>query len=171
LRALRPDATAGLNVLLGEDVYALRLVSGPDPDRIVRFQGDPTDLDNDALLQLIDRTRTQDHRVRPPGSKPVIPFRPGTVTTYLGLRAITEAVYRYEDANALVFHVRLDNPGAEPVAYDPDGLGARLGREVWFADAVDASGSVPAGSTTHVWFVIRCDLTATAPFSIIVPTR
>ena len=69
---------------------------------------------------------------------------------------------------ALVCHVRLENPGPEPVVYDPDSFGLQLDRRVWFADAVDASGSVPAEASAHAWFIILDNLNASAPFSVIV---
>lgn len=168
LRALQPDAEAGLNVLLDERVYALRLVAGPVADRTVQFEATPPDPDASELLDLIDRAQSEPYRVRPPGSIPVMPFRSGRVTVYRDFSAVLEAVYRYDDLMALVCHVRLENPGPEPVVYDPDSFGLQLDRRVWFADAVDASGSVPAEASAHAWFIILDNLNASAPFSVIV---
>lgn len=170
LRALKPDAEAGLNVMFKERVYALRLVTGPVGDRAVQFEADSPISDTSELLDLINRAQSEPYRVRPPGSIPVMPYRPASVTAYRNFTAVLEEVFRYDDLKALVFHVRLENLGAEPVAYDPDSFGIQLKRRVWFADAVDASGAIPAESNTHVWFVIRDNLSVTAPFSVIVAT-
>lgn len=169
LRAEQPDAAAGLNVVYAGQVYPLRLVTGPVTDRTVTFQAKSPA--SPGLAGLIARAQTEAYRTRPPGAAMAVPFRPGTATHYRNFSAVLEAVYRYEAENALVCQVRLENPGIERVVYDASGLGLRLDRRVWFASTVNASGSIPPGGSAEAWFVVRTDLTAAAPFTVIVPVR
>lgn len=169
LRAMQPDIEAGLNVLYAGNVYALHLVTGSVADRTVTFR--QTEAPTNRWHALIARAQMETYRSRAPGAAMVAPFRPGTVTAYRGFSAVLEAVYRYEAENALVCHIRLVNPGTKPVNYDPTGLGLQVQRQVWFAEAAEATGAIPPAGTAHAWFAVGADLTAAAPFSVIVPAR
>jgi hypothetical protein len=87
-----------------------------------------------------------------------------------------EEVCRFEDEDALVFRLHLENSSAKPVRYEPAGLAARVGFEVYPAKATDASGAIPANGGAEAWLVIarnpdggRAGLTVHEAFSILVP--
>jgi hypothetical protein len=164
LRAKTPEARAGLNVLHRGQVYALRLIGSETPDRAVIFHAAHNEAEG-----LIQRAQTERWRNHPAGAAPVEPVRPGRVTHYREFSVTLVALYRYDDANALVCHLQLENPGQAGVTYDPDGLGLRLDRQVWFASETEASGAIPPAGTAEAWMVIRADLKPNAPFSVIVP--
>ena len=45
--------------------------------------------------------------------------------------------------------VRLENAGEIPVAYDPQGLAVRVGRELFPSALVEASGAIPPRSASE----------------------
>lgn len=171
VRALRPDAKAGLNVVYQGRVYALRLVAGAVADRSVTFLGETPPLPPQRLRALLDHAKLHGLRAAqiPAVAETFTRAAPQTVTRYRDFEVTLEEVFRHEADNALVFHVRLENRSGRAVAYDADGLGVRVGREAWTAAAADASGAIPPRATTQAYFVVTAELAATAPFTVTVP--
>lgn len=171
LRALRPDAKAGLNIVWQGRVIALRIITGAGADRSVLFQGDPPEKPVGELRELLDRAKW--HGLRAAQTSTVLDttvrVQPRSVTHYRDFTVTLEEVFRFEAENALVFHLRLENRGSQSVAYDPEGLGVRVGRETWIAELADASGGIPAHGTAEAFILVTAPVRATASFNVIVP--
>lgn len=173
VRALQENATAALNVVFEGRVYALSLSVGADPDRTVVF-GQGSDDANYAAL--IERARANSRLPAGRGRLEIERAEPGATTHYPDFRVTITEVCRFEEEDALVFRLRLENPGDKPVRYDPAGLAVRIGFEVYPAKATDASGAVPPRGRTEASLVIahnaaggRAGLRVHEAFSILVP--
>jgi hypothetical protein len=183
LRLMKDGATGALNIVLRGKVYALIFVAAPEPDRAVVFLDDPAAMGNsgglsvESLRGLIERAKqleradaaTPGRVLRLESARPdlVVPFRAFTATI--------ESVVRFEAEDALVFRVRLENPLAVAVAYDPAGLAIRLDREFFPAACTEASGAIPANGTSYAYLVIaggpagRANLSVREKFSVVIP--
>ncbi|MFA5263731.1 MAG: hypothetical protein WC378_07875 [Opitutaceae bacterium] len=168
--ALHEGVKAGLNVVYHEKVYALRFATGPAADRIVTFLAELPAPQPDRLRALIEQVKFWTLRVErlPALAGAVERVAPATATTYRDFTVTLEEVFRWDAEDVLVFHARLENRGTRAVAYDAERLGVRLGTEAWTAAAVDASGAIPAGGVTHVYFAIQTSLPASAGFAVVV---
>lgn len=171
LRALRPDAKAGLNIVWQGRVYALRIITGATADRSVFFQVGTPERPADELRELLDRAKWHGLRAAqaPAVLDTTLRVQPRSITRYRDFTVTLEEVFRFEPENALVFHLRLENRGSRPVAYDPDGLGVRVGGETWIAELADASGGIPEQGSADAYFVVTAPVRPTAPFNVIVP--
>jgi hypothetical protein len=183
LRALKDDATGGLNILFRGKVYVLNFVTESEADRAVMFLDEPLTgggarkLSPDTLRALLEYARQQDRSAAVCGQTQVCTERaqPGIVTAYRNFTATIETVTRFEAEDALVFRVRLATSLALSVPYDPHGLAVRLDREFFPAAHAEASGAIPARGVSYLYFVIsggpvgRANLSVRENFSVIVP--
>ncbi|HTL66204.1 MAG TPA: hypothetical protein VL200_00950 [Lacunisphaera sp.] len=178
VRALQENASAALNVVFRDRVYALSFSVAADPDRTVVFE-DQADEKRDGInyAGLIEQARTNSRLPEGGGRLEIDRTEPGSTTCYPNFRVTIAEVCRFEDEDALVFRLRLENPAEKPVRYDPAGLAVRVGFEVYPAKSTDASGAIPARGNAEAWIVIarnaaggRADLTVHEAFSILVPS-
>ena len=183
LRALKENAAGALNILFRGKIYALSFTTTAEADRAVVFLdeplngGAPRKLSSETLRALIERARQQDRPAAHFSGMQVFADRtqPGSVTAYRNFTATIESITRFEAEDALVFRVRLENPLAVAVPYDPQTLAIRLDREFFPAALADASGSIPARGISYAYLVIaggpagRANLSGRECFSVIVP--
>lgn len=171
VRAVHRGAKGGLNVMYQDKVYALRFVTGAEPDRSVTFRQIPPKLAPAQLRAFVDRAKFFALQAghRPALSETIEHAAPARVTTYRNFTATLTEAFRWEADNVLVFRLRLETSSNHPVRYDPAHLGVRLGRDAWFAGVSDGSGAIPAHGATDVYFVVQAELPANAPFSAVVP--
>jgi len=92
------------------------------------------------------------------------------------LAAVIEEVFRFDEEDALVFRVRLENRGTEPRRYAPARLGVQVADVTFPVALTDAPGAVPAGRSTQITLVIvgspdggSGHLSLKNVFSIVVP--
>jgi hypothetical protein len=78
----------------------------------------------------------------------------GAVTGYGDFTATLEDVFWFEADETFVCGVRLENHTDAAIAYCTDGLGLQVGREVFRAVAVEASGAIPAHGLAWAWLAI-----------------
>ncbi len=164
VRALRPDASAAVNVILRGKVIALTLTAGPEPDRTVTFtEGTPvaaarTDLRQSParLLSLLDQAG---HYAQLVEQYPALASRiehqvlsgetpAGAVSSQL------KEVFRFESEAALVFRARIENRGTRPMHFDPARLGVRVGSQTFPVTLTDATNELPAHTAAEVWLVL-----------------
>lgn len=180
VRALKEEAAAAVNVIFRNQVYALTFKAAAEPDRSVTFRDEAAAGEKQIELgaSLIERARanTRLAALHPTLRQETLRREPRTVTAYRNFRVIVAEVFRFDAEDALVFRLRLENPGAAPVRYDTAGLAVRVAGEIHPARAVDASGAIPAHGAAEAWLVIgrsasggRASLTLDEPFSILVP--
>lgn len=162
-RALKPDAQACLNLLVGERVFALTLVGGEVADRVVRLVPGTGAKDLIALARgclAVGRggVAVQFERASP-----------GTVVPHAGFDAVVAEVIGFDREGALVFRVVLENRTEREIRYDAGNLAVRCGAEVLFAERTDASGSIPANGKTEAWLVVRTERTVHENWSVLIP--
>ncbi|MDB6093713.1 MAG: hypothetical protein JWM32_1275 [Verrucomicrobia bacterium] len=185
LRALKPDATAALNVLFRGKVYVLSLVTGTPSDRAVAFAERPNrprdvpTLSEEELRSFLERAKTRARFVAQyPAIDPGILWQASArVTAYRDFTATVEEVSRFEAEDVVVLRVRLESTSERPVQYYPTALAVRVGRDLFPARLTEASGLIPAKGAATAFLLIhgspgggRADLGLNEAYSVIVPT-
>ncbi len=165
LRALRPDATGAINAIYHGRVIVLTFITGRDPDRAIAFQeatenpgaGRKTHALPTLWLALLDQAKRYALLAEqyPALGQRIEHTTPRTVNDCGGFTAIIEEVFRFTDDDALVFRLRLENPGDQPVRYAATRLAVRVGSWTFPVVLADASGVLPAKSATIAWLVMN----------------
>lgn len=185
VRALRPGAAGAVNVVFRDRVFAFAFTSNGEPDRTVTFYdsaGDPLRKvprpGPERLLALIDQAKNYAAIAEqyPALVQRIERTTPGTETLSGSVAAVIEEAFRFDEKDALVFRVRLENRGTELRRYSPAHLGVRVAGVTFPVALTDAPGAVPAGRSTLITLVIvgspeggRGHLSLKNGFSIVVP--
>jgi hypothetical protein len=173
LRAVRPDAHDTLSVFLAGKVYQLFLhADDENPLLTVEFHFRPTD--GGISTAAVSPTRLIDCLTRAKAFSLLRKYDPGEldgithvssdrVITYPGFRVQISDIFRFDDADTLVFHVLLENQTDHRLAYQRRELSVRVEPQtpdfhgappLYAASIVDATGVMPPGSVTSAWFAI-----------------
>jgi hypothetical protein len=188
VRALRAGAAGAANVVFRDRVYAFAFTASGEPDRTVTFLEGEKAVGNspsarssaERLLILMDQAKNYAALV---SQYPAIVQRierttPNTECVRGPVSAVIEEVLRFEDEDALVFRVRLENRGKNALRYAPGQLGVRVGETVFPVALTDAPGLLPAGRSTRIMLVVvgnpdgsRGGLSIKNSFSLAFPVR
>lgn len=177
VKAVQPNAQAAINVVYNNETYAFNFYHREDaiPYRTVRlFKQDPADpfatalstqhprtiskATPQVLLSLLDRSK----------SHPLLNamdlltlkddveyFSPsGLETKYQDFNATIEDIFRYTEYDTLVFRILLRNKTEEDIFYQPQTIAIRIGQNLYFPSIADASGIIPAESTSIAFVAI-----------------
>ena len=187
VRALEPNAHAGVNVVWKNKTYVIRFTASDQPYGSVTFYEDEITgrsasfqrrVTPEVLLGLLDRAKSFDllQKQYPEAVQQIDHVAPGTVSYYRDFRVIVDEVFRFDPEDTLVFRLRLVSTGDKEVVYQPQRLAVRVGEDVYYASIVDASGIVPPKATTAAYFAItgtprggRANISVKNSFSIVVP--
>jgi hypothetical protein len=63
-------------------------------------------------------------------------------------------VYRFEEADTLIFRVLLENKTSQKISYDPQNVSIGLKENLFSTSIVDASGDIPPNATVTAYFGI-----------------
>lgn len=187
VRALEPNAQAGVNVIWKNRTYVLRFVASDQPYASVTFYEDELAgrsaslqrrVTPDVLIGLLDRAKSFGlvQTQYPEAVQQIERVAPGTVSHYKDFRVVVEEVFRFDPEDTLVFRLRFESTGDSEVIYQPQRLAIRVGQDVYYASIADASGIVPPKASTSAFFAItgtprggRANLSVKNAFSVIVP--
>ncbi len=166
VRALHTGAVVNVNIRCADRTYVLILKESQAPWLVVNFEptSEPAestrtlpDLSSTQLLGVLDRAKHFDdlqkfHRHLVAG---VSVARPRSITDYDTFTVRLDEVFRFNEADALVFHLTLANKTPHEIRYRPGSWAARVGDHVFPQALSDASGTIPAGGTATAWFAIH----------------
>lgn len=187
VRALEPNARAGVNVVWKNKTYVLRFAVGAQPFGSVTFYEDELAgrsaalkrrVSPEVLLGLLDRAKSHALIAQqyPEAAQQIEHATPGSVTYYRDFCVTVEEVFRFDPEDTLVFRVRFENNAEREVVYQPQRLAVRVGTNVYYASIADASGTIPPKAATTGFFAItgtprggRANLSVQNRFSVVVP--
>lgn len=187
VRALEPDARAGVNVVWKNKTFVIRFVTREEPYASVTFYEDEIAgrsaslqrrVTPDVLIGLLDRAKSFGlvESQYPEAVQQIERVTPGTISHYKDFRVTVEEVYRFDPEDTLVFRLKIESTGDQEVVYLPQRLAVRVGQDVYYASISDASGVVPPKASTSAFFAVtgtprggRANLSVKNRFSIIVP--
>jgi hypothetical protein len=162
VRALKKDAEDHLTVIYNKKAYVLHLAASDKPFYSVTFfEGGNTraaarSVVPERLLSLLDKAKAyplfqKDH---PDALAGVLRAEPNAVNYYENFRVITRDVWRLEEEDTLIFRIDLENTSDGTIYYKPQDLAVRLEDRIYTQSLADASGVMPAKSTTPAFFAI-----------------
>ncbi len=186
VRAVRADSTGAANVVFRDHVYAFAFVASETPDRTVTFHEDTGSVHGssagrpgaDRLLALLDLAKNYDALAKqyPALVQRIERTLPGTATVQGPVAVVIEEILRFEDEDALVLRLRLENRGKTALRYAPAQIGVRIATSVLPVALTDASGLLPAQRSSLVSLVIlagsdgsRGGLSLKNSFSLVLP--
>lgn len=186
LRALRPRASANLNVRWSGQTYVFQLVESRQPALSLNL-GAPARpevperaprLTPTQLLALLDKAKAFTLlKTQQPDALGDVEFRTPTnaITRLDGFEIHVEEIYRFNAEDTLVFRAQVVNSSKARVTYRPDSFQVRVGLHRYPQSISDASGEVPAESAATVYFAItgmpdggRADLSIDNDFHALV---
>lgn len=186
VRALQPGAAGAANVIFRDHVFAFSFTTEAEPDRSVTFyESSAAAARHEAarptpnqLLAIVDQAKEFDALAAqyPALVQRIERIKPQTTALTGDLATIIEEVFRFEEEDALVFRVRLENHGQQTFRYAPDRLAIRVGETSYPVALTDARGEVPAAHAMIVMMAIvgnpdgsRGDISIKNPFTVVVP--
>ena len=185
LRTLERGARANLNVVWNHKTYVLDVVDSTEPvlSAIFVYGGvkghaaSPAAVTPNRLLGMLDKAKSFPLLAAnyPQAVADVEVAKPGTPTDYPQFVVTVDEVYRFPQADTLVFRLTFKNKTAETVTYAPNLLGIRAGDLVFTNAISDASGTIPPNGTEPAYLAItgtptggRNDLSVKNPFYVVV---
>lgn len=176
IRALKPDSKGYLTVFYKKKGYQLCLRSGKisfdrgsrtETDGIVNFilekksgSYNTEGVSPTKLISLIDQAKSY-HLFEKyhPGTleaKRVEYYKPPSLTTYRydNFDVVLNEVIRYGVYDSIVFNISLVNKTNSPIEYIPKLTCVRTGDELYYQSSVDATGEIPAGGVSRMFFTI-----------------
>jgi hypothetical protein len=188
IRALAGKAATNLNIRWDKRTYVFELVESDTPvlalnleDRATAEILQPVPLVTPShLLALLDMAKAfpllkkqhpeavADAEARTFDDKPQI-------TDFNDYEIRVEEVFRFNSADALVFHVNLRNKSDREIRYLPESFCVQVGNRLYYQAISDAPGVLPVNSASAVYFAItgtpdggRNELSLKNEFSVLV---
>ena len=186
LRALKRDVEDYVTVLFERKAYVIHVMASAKPLYTVSFfkgenRGSSGRTVSPArLLSLIDKAKAYQLFLsqEPDAVAGVLYDQPGRVCDYPKFRAKIEEVFRFEEDDTIVFNLSLINDTDQAIFYDPQLIGVQLRTEIYTASVVDASGTMPAKSSTVAYFAVtgtpnggRNNLAPKNPWNVLISER
>jgi hypothetical protein len=177
VKAVQPNAQAAINVVYNNETYAFNFYNREDviPYRTVRlFKPDPADpfatalstqnprtitkATPQALLSLLDRSKSfpllnsLNPQVPNEAVEHLAPL--DLKTEYRDFEVTIEDIFRFGQYDTMVFRISLRNKTEEDIFYQPQTIAVRVGQNLYFPSIADASGIIPAESTSVAYIAI-----------------
>jgi hypothetical protein len=173
IEALRPESQDTLSVFLGDKVYQLFLRADEDqPLLTVEFKyrseigtSEVSSVSPNRLIDCLTRAKAFPllRQYYPGELDGVTHVVSNHLIEYPDFQVQVSDIFRFDQADTLVFHVLLENRTSHPISYQRRNLCIRVESqnpgqpeegEIYDASIVDASGVMPAQSVTSAWFAI-----------------
>lgn len=190
IKANHADASGMLNVIHGRQTYLIRLTASEKPFYSINFYKESGSaghsiagsgqVDHTMMLGFLDKAKAyhllkKDHGEAFVGTDHKI-FN--DVMHYDGFQVHLEEGWRFRTHDVIVFRATLINRSSEPIEYMPSRLAARAGFEIHYQKVAHASGVMPPGSASPIFFAIkgkpdgsRSNLTLNNNWNILVPRK
>lgn len=173
IRALKPEAQDTLSVFLNGKVYQLFLHAAADqPLLTVEFKYRPmpevvstSTVSPNRLIDCLTRAKAYPLLAKyyPDQLDGITHVASNRVINYPDFRVQISEVFRFDEADTLVFHVLLQNQTEQEIRYQRAEISVRVEPQtpdldqpppLYRASVIDASGVMPPKSITSVWFAI-----------------
>jgi hypothetical protein len=162
VRALKKEAEDHLTVIFNRKAYVLHLSASDKPFYSITFfhggniRAAARPVVPERLLSLLDKAKAyplfqKDHTDALAG---VLHAAPNATNYYDNFRVVTRDVWRFEEEDALIFRIDLENTSDGTIYYKPQDLAVRLEDRIYAQSLADASGVMPPKSVTPAFFAI-----------------
>lgn len=190
IKANHADASGMLNVMHGRQTYLIHLTASEKPFYSINFYKDSrsssrsmagsSQVDHTMMLGFLDKAKAY-HLLKNEHGEAFVGTdhrKFNSVMHYDGFQVRLEEGWRFRTHDVIVFRATLINRSGEPIEYIPSRLAARAGFEIHYQKVAHASGVMPPGSASPIFFAIkgnpdgtRSNLTLNNPWNILVPRK
>src|SRR3990167_200865 len=163
VRALKPNVQDYINVVFDRKVYVFHIFASKHPYRKLTLfhalrnsPGKEAAISPERLIALLDKVKSYSVLAaqHPAAVDGVMHDTPKKVFEYDGYRLVIQDVYRFEEADTLIFSVTLENKTSQHITYDPQNVSIGLKDNLYSTSIVDASGDIPPNATVVAYFGI-----------------
>lgn len=162
IRSIKPNTQDYINVIFEKKAYVLHIVSSKQPYRTLTFfSGKDFSKKNkivtpELLLSLLDKAKSYSLlESQHPGSlEGVMHEVSNKQFDYKGYSILLNDIYRFEEADTLIFRITLENKTDSKKVYDPQNVSIGLKENLYSTSIADASGDIPPNSTVIAYFGI-----------------
>ena len=187
VRALKPGVQDYINVVFDRKVYVFHIFASKHPYRTLTLfhaarnskKGERS-VAPEQLIALLDKVKSYSVLAaqHPEAVEGVLHATPKQVFDYDAYRLVISDVYRFEEADTLIFSVTLENKTNHKITYDPQNVSIGLKENLYSTSIADASGDIPPNATVVAYFGItgtatggRNNLRPTNDWNIILLTK
>ena len=162
------NAEGAVNVIYEKKVYVINLktvkvgnssvsfIRPKMPKTVSAGQKENTATSASLLLAMLDKAKAY-HLI-----KKHYPYQledssydaPSTLMDYSTHQILLKEVIRFDQRDALYFHIQIKNKTLRSLRYNPKNFAVNIGDKIFYAALTDASGEVPAEGATTAWFCI-----------------
>lgn len=163
IRSTKSHAEDYLNIIFEKKAYVFHVVSSSHPYRTLtlfyssqRSSRSKKSVSPELLLSFLDKVKSYTLLLRqhPEVLQGVMHDVPRKELDYPNYRVVIDDVYRFEEADTLIFKLTLENKTSQPITYDPQNVSIGLKENLYSTSIVDASGSIPPHATVTAYFGI-----------------
>ena len=110
----------------------------------------------EQLIALLDKVKSYSLLAaqHPEAVEGVLHATPKQVFDYENYRLMIADVYRFEEADTLIFSITLENKTDHKITYNPQNVSIGLKENLYSTSIVDASGDIPPHATVVAYFGI-----------------
>lgn len=163
VRALKSNAQDYINVIFDRKAYVFHIFAAKQPYRTFTLfhtsrnskKGERA-VSPEKLIALLDKVKSYSLLAaqHPETVDGVMHDTPKKVFDYDTYRLTIADVYRFEEADTLIFRVSLENKTSQKINYDPQNVSIGLKENLYSTSIVDASGDIPPNATVTAYFGI-----------------
>lgn len=163
VRALKSGAQDYINVIFEKKAYVFHIFAAKQPYRTLTLfhaarsskKGDRA-VSPEKLIGLLDKVKSYSilSVQHPEAVDGVMHDTSKKVFDYDTYCLTIADVYRFEEADTLIFRVLLENKTSQKINYDPQHVSIGLKENLFSTSIVDASGDIPPNATVTAYFGI-----------------
>ena len=163
IRSTKSHVEDYLNIIFEKKAYVFHIFSSSHPYRTLtlfyssqRSNRNKKSVSPELLLSLLDKVKSSALLLRqhPEVLQGVMHDAPRKELDYPNYRIVIDDVYRFEEADTLIFKLTLENKTTQSIAYDPQNVSIGLKENLYSTSIVDASGNIPPHGTITAYFGI-----------------
>lgn len=163
IRSTKSRVEDYLNIIFEKKAYVFHIYSSSHPYRTLtlfyssqRSSHNKKSISPELLLSFLDKVKSYTLLIKqhPEVLQGVFHDTSRKEVDYPNYRIVIDDVYRFEEADTLIFKLTLENKTSQPITYDPQSVSIGLKENLYSTSIVDASGSIPPHATVTAYFGI-----------------
>lgn len=163
IRSTKSHVEDYINVIFEKKAYVFHIFSSKQPYRTLTlfypsksFSKGKKSVSPDLLISLLDKVKSYSLLAaqHPEKVEGVMHEAPKKELDYSNYKIVIQDVYRFEEADTLIFRLSLENKTSKAITYNPQNVSIGLKENLYSTSIVDASGDIPPNSVVTAYFGI-----------------
>ena len=163
IRSTKSHAEDYINVIFEKKAYVFHVFPSKQPYRTLTlfypsksFSKGKKSVSPELLISLLDKVKSYSLLAaqHPEKVEGVMHESPKKELDYSNYKIVIQDVYRFEEADTLIFRLSLENKTSKVITYNPQNVSIGLKENLYSTSIVDASGDIPPNSVVTTYFGI-----------------